>query len=153
MKKMADQLKKCADCMKPGGNGQKQQGKDGQQQAGGSAEQQAQATGKSLDELAEQIEGMQQQLQDMEDLEDLQDLAEDFKNQMQGGGGGGPENDKRGKGDWAGGSGNGQGKRSLEEDKTGGFKTRAKAKLQRGETVVTGDADGENITGRSVTWG
>ena len=148
MKKMANQLKKCANCMKPGANGQKKPGQKGGQQPGGSPEEQAQAAGQSLEELAEEIEGMQQQLQDMEDLEDLQDIAEDFKNQMQGGGG---EGDKPGRGDWATGSGVGAGKRHLEKEKTGRFKTRDKGHLQKGETVVTGDADGENITGRSVS--
>ena len=148
MKKMANKLQKCANCMKPGSNGQKQAGKKGGQKPGQSAAEKAQAAGQSLDELAEEIEGMGQQLQDLEDLEDLQDLAEDFKNQMQGGGGAG---DKPGKGDWATGEGQGQGKRHLEKENTGKFKTRDKGNLQRGETVVTGDADGENITGRSVS--
>jgi len=149
MQKMANQLKNCAKCMKPGGNGQKQQGKPGGNQPGGSAEQQAQAAGQSLEDLAEQIEGMQQQLQDMEALEDLQDMAEDFKDAMQGGGG--PENERRSRGDWGTGAGIGAGKRHLEKENTGRFKTRDKGNLQQGETVVTGDADGENITGRSVS--
>lgn len=148
MKKMGDKLKKCAACMKPGANGQKQPGKKGGQQPGGSPEEQAQAAGQSLEELAEEIEGMQQQLQDLEDLEDLQDLAEDLKDQMQGGGGGGKGD---GRGDWARGEGRGAGKRHLEKEDIGRFKTRDKGKLQKGETVVTGDADGENITGRSVS--
>ena len=149
MKKMADKLKKCANCMKPGANGQKQPGQKGGQKPGeGSPEEQAKAAGQSLEELAEEIEGMQQQLQDLEDLEDLQDLAEDLKDQMQGGGGDGKGN---GKGDWAQGSGTGSGKRHLEKENIGKFKTRDKGSLQKGQTVVTGDADGENISGRSVS--
>ena len=149
MKKMADKLKKCANCMKPGANGQKQPGQKGGQKPGeGSPEEQAKAAGQSLEELAEEIEGMQQQLQDLEDLEDLQDLAEDLKDQMQGGGGDGEGN---GKGDWAQGSGTGSGKRHLEKENIGKFKTRDKGSLQKGQTVVTGDADGENISGRSVS--
>ena len=151
MKKMANQLKKCANCMKPGANGQKQPGQKGGQQPGeGSPQEKAQAAGQSLEELAEEIEGMQQQLQDLEDLEDLQDLAEDLKNQMQSGAGGG-DGDKPGRGDWATGSGRGAGKRHLEKENIGKFKTRDKGNLQKGETVVTGDADGENISGRSVS--
>ena len=153
MQKMADKLKKCANCMKPGGkpggNGQKQKGKQGGQQPGDSGQQQAQAeaAGESLEDLAKSIEGMQQQLEDMEALEDLREMAEGCKNAMQGGG----EGDKGGRNDWAKGKGPGGGKRGLEKEKIGRFKTRDKGSLQKGETVVTGDADGENITGRSVS--
>jgi len=134
--------------MKPGGNGQKQQGEKGGQQPGDSSQQQAQAAGESLEDLAEAIEGMQQQMEDMEALEDLKDMAEGCKNAMQGGDGKG---DKGGRNDWAKGEGPGGGKRALEKEKIGRFKTRDKGNLQKGETVVTGDADGENITGRSVS--
>ncbi len=159
MQKMADKLKKCSNCMKeggkPGGNGQKQQGNNGEgKQPGDSGEQQAQAAreaGDSLEDLAQEIEDMQQQLEDMEALEDLQDMADGCKNAMQGGQAGG-EGKKGGHGDWARGGGDaGSGKRSLEKEDTGKFKTRDKGELQKGETVVTGDADGENITGRSVS--
>lgn len=146
IQKMADKLKKCANCMKPGGNGQKQQGEKGGQQPGNSSQQQAQAAGESLEDLAESIEGMQQQLEDMEALEDLKNMAEGCKNAMQGGKGG-----KGDRNDWAKGEGPGGGKRALEKEKIGRFKTRDKGNLQKGETVVTGDADGENITGRSVS--
>ena len=69
---------------------------------------------------------------------------------MQSGAGGG-DGDKPGRGDWATGSGRGAGKRHLEKENIGKFKTRDKGNLQKGETVVTGDADGENISGRSVS--
>ena len=148
MKKMANKLKKCSNCMKPGDGGQKQAGKKGGQEPGDSAQQQAQAAGQSLEDLAESIESMQQQLEDMEALEDLREMAEGCKNAMQGGSGKGKQG---GVNDWAKGEGPGGGKRALEKEKTGKFKTRDKGNLQKGETVVTGDADGDNITGRSVS--
>ena len=36
-------------------------------------------------------------------------------------------------------------------DRYGTFKSRVKGKLQRGQTVITGTADGNNISGRSVS--
>ena len=63
----------------------------------------------------------------------------------------GGDDDKPNQQDWGKGSGNGHGKRDLEKEDTGGFKSKVKAKMQRGETVVTGNADGENITGRSAS--
>lgn len=149
MKKMAQKLQKCANCMKPGGNGQKQQGKDGKKQPGQSSEQQAQAAkdaGESLEDLAEQIEGMAQQLKEMEALEDLQDMAEEIKGGMGQGMGNKPNWSDNAKG-----KGPGGGRRGEEAEDTGTFKSRQKGNLQKGETVVTGDADGENITGRSVS--
>lgn len=153
MKKMAENLQKCAECMKPGGNGDPKKGQNGQQQQPGqNGEQQAQAmkeAGESLEDLAEQIKDLQQQMDQMENLEDLEEMAEEFKNAMnQGGGkaGGMPK-----MADWQKGEGPGGGKRDLEEEETGSFRSRVKGKLQRGETVVTGDADGKNITGRSAS--
>ena len=49
------------------------------------------------------------------------------------------------------GEGPGAGEREREEEKTGKYKTRVKGKLQKGQTVVTGEAEGNNITGRSTS--
>lgn len=152
MKKMAENLQKCADCMKQGGNGQPKKGGQGQQQPGENGEQQAQAmkeAGQSLEDLAQQIAQMQQEMDELEALEDLEEMAEGAKqamNQNQGMKDGEPKWQ-----DWAGGKGRGGGKRDLEEEKTGSFRSKVKAKLQQGETVVTGSADGKNITGRSAS--
>jgi len=149
MQKMAEKMKKCANCMNPG-NGKKQPGKDGKQ-PGEPSEQQAQAAkeaAESLEDMAEQIESMQDAMEDMEALQDLEKAASDIQNAMQGQGD--MKNDPMWN-DWAKGKGPGGGKRADEEEKTGTFKARDKGKIQKGETVVTGDADGENITGRSVS--
>ena len=89
----------------------------------------------------------------MEALEDLEDMMDQLKQpgegegQRQGQGQG-----QRGKGDGEGegnGEGKGLGERGFEEDETSGFKTGVRGKVGRGEKVVTGNADGNNISGRS----
>ncbi len=152
MKKMAENLQKCAECMKPGGNGDPKKGEGGKQQPGQNSEQQAQAmkeAGESLEDLAEQIKELQQQMDEMGALEDLEAMAEECKQAMNQPGG--QPGDKPQPGDWQKGEGPGGGKRELEEEDTGSFRSRVKGKLQQGETVVTGDADGKNITGRSAS--
>jgi uncharacterized phage infection (PIP) family protein YhgE len=150
MQQMAENLQKCADCM----NQQKQGGKPGGQQPGQQGNQQGQAqlqkAGEALEDLADEIEQMQQDMQDLDNLEDLAKSLEDIKNAMndcecEGMG------DKPGAGDWQKGSGKGFGKREKGEGDTSGFKSQVKGKLQKGETVVTGSADGNNITGKSVS--
>ena len=154
MQKMAQKLQKCANCMKPGdGNGQPKQGQQNQSQPnqnGNNPSQAIKEAGDSLEDLKEQIEQMQQELEEMDDLEDMEDLAQQCKNCMNGGDAPN-ENGKPQWQDWAQGAGNGAGKRDMQEDPTGGFKSRVKGKLMKGETVITGNADGENITGRSVS--
>ena len=152
MKKMAENLQKCANCMKPGGNGDPKKGEGGKQQPGQNSEQQAQAmkeAGESLEDLAEQIQDLQQQMDEMGALEDLEAMAEECKQAMNQPGG--QPGDKPNWGDWQKGEGPGGGKRDLEKEDTGSFRSRVKGKLQQGETVVTGDADGKNLTGRSAS--
>ena len=48
------------------------------------------------------------------------------------------------------GSGRGLGARPIEEDETSGFKSKVRGKIGLGEKVVTGNADGENISGRTT---
>ena len=151
MEKMAENLQKCADCMKPGANGQPKQGQQGQQQPNQNGEQQAQAmkeAAESLEDLAQQLEQMQQDMQEMDALQDLEKIAGECKGCMNGDE---PGDDEPKMQDWAKGGGRGHGKRDLEEEETRGFKARVKGKLQQGETVVTGNADGVNITGRSAS--
>jgi hypothetical protein len=136
--------------MKPGGNGQPKQGQQGQQQPGQNGEQQAMRdAAQPLEDLAEQMEQMQRDLEEMDALEDLEEFAGDCKEGCMGQGAG--DEDKPQWNDWARGKGRGHGKRDLEKEDTSGFKARVKGKLTRGETVVTGNADGVNITGRSVS--
>jgi hypothetical protein len=147
MKEMAQNLQKCANCMKPGNAGNAKKGQQGQP---GDAEQQQamKEAGEALEDLAEQMEQMEKDMAEMEALEDMESLAGECKGECNGEGAGG-ESDKESFRDWAKGAGRGHGKRSLEEEKTGNFKSRVNGKLQKGQTVVTGNADGKNITGRS----
>lgn len=145
LKQMAEKLADCAECMKPGEEGQQgnpQQKQEGMKQAG-----------EALEDLAKQLEQMQQEMGEMEALEDLEEMADDCKDGLAEGG-------KNGQGkkdgppkwqDWAKGSGRGAGQRDLEKGDTGTFKSKVKGKLQQGQTVVTGTADGKNLVGRSVS--
>ena len=155
MKKMAENLQKCANCMKPGDSGAPRQGQQGQpgqpQQSGQEGQQQAQAmkeAGESLEDMAQQLEDMQQALEELETLEDLEKMAEGCKQCMNQGGN--KPGDPKWQ-DWAKGSGKGAGKRDLAKEDTGTFRSKVKGKLQRGETVVTGTANGKNLTGRSTS--
>ena len=49
------------------------------------------------------------------------------------------------------GKGRGFGDRPQEAEKTGNYKSRVRGKLQKGQMVVTGKADGENLTGRTTS--
>jgi hypothetical protein len=87
----------------------------------------------------------------MEALKDLEDELQDCKDGMNQCEGEGEEfKDKRNQNDFAKGSGRGHGKRDFEENDTGTYKSRVAAKLQKGQTIVTGDADGENATTGSI---
>ena len=174
MKQMAQKMQKCGNCMKQGQKpGQKQGQKQGQQgQQGQKAEQSGQpgqkgkqsdqggqqpgdmdGAAQDLEDIAKEMEEMEKDLQDMEALEDLEDDIRQCKDGMNGDCPGG--NCPGGNGDKPGGrgmgKGNGVGERPNAENATGKYKSRVKGKLQRGQTVVTGDADGNNITGRSVS--
>lgn len=151
MQKMAENLRHCAKCMNPGGNDP-----NGQPQAQpGDQAQAMQDAAESLEDLSRQIQQMQQQLEEMEALEDLQRMAGDCKKCINGqpmpGGQPQPNDGPPQWQDWAQGAGNGGGKRERAEEDTGGFKARVKGDVGEGETVITGTADGKNITGRSLS--
>ncbi len=152
MQKMAEQVKQCAECMKQG-NGQPKQGQNGQQQnqqQGNQGGQQALKDAiKSLEEMGEQMDELQKDMGQLEDLEDMMEQIEQAKNACNGCEG---QKDAPPKWqDWAKGGGRGAGLREKEEEDTGSYKSRVKGKVQQGETVVTGNADGNNITGKSVS--
>ena len=149
MKDLAQKLQKCAQCMKPGegnsnqnGKGQKGQPKAGE---GQNAEAEMKDAGAELEDLAKQIEQMQEEMNDLEDLEDLQDAIQQCKDGMCPGG---KQGNKPGDGM---GEGRGFGDRPQEAEKTGNYKSRVRGKLQKGQMVVTGKADGENLTGRTTS--
>lgn len=147
-KKMAQKMKACANCMKKGGGkpqsgGQKQNGEKGEQ---GKSEKSIEDAAKGLEDLAKEMEQMEEELKEMEALEDMEKAIGEAKGGMNG-----KESDKPQWSKNAKGKGRGAGEREREEDQTGKYKSRVKGKLQKGQTVVTGDADGNNITGRSTS--
>ena len=156
MKKMAEKLQKCADCMKQG-NGQPKNGKNGNQQKPG--QQGNQPSDAQIQDAMDALEDMQDMMKDLEndmdELQDLEDIMKDIqqaKNDCNGcEGDGGKPGDRPQWKDWAKGGGPGGGLREKSETETGTFKSRVRGKLQRGETVVTGHADGKNITGKSIS--
>ena len=155
MKKMAEKMQECSDCMKQG-NGQPKMGKDGKpkpgQQGGNQPSQkQMEDAAQALEDLAEDMQEMQKTLEDMEDLEDLEDAIDRAKNAGNGMDDGMDGGKKRAWNDFARGKGRGHGERDKEKGDSGGYKTGVKGLIQRGETVVTGHADGNNITGKSLT--
>jgi hypothetical protein len=108
--------------------------------------------------MGSDLQDLQQQMEDMEALEDLEDMMDGLKQPGDGEGEG--EGDGQGKGEGRGGKGKGEGdnangegkglgERGFEEDETSGFKTGVRGKVGKGEKVVTGNADGNNISGRS----
>jgi hypothetical protein len=152
LQELATKLGQCAECMKQGNNQGKQGQKNPQQSAQQGSNQAAQAkmadAGESLEDLIEQMEQMEQEMQELEALEDMAAEIGNCKNgindcQKMG--------DKVVQGDWAQGAGKGFGKRDKKENETGSYQSRVKGKLQQGETVVTGHADGDNLSGKSVT--
>jgi len=147
-KKMAQKMKDCANCMKKGGGkpkegGQPQNGKKGEQ---GESQNAMKDAAQGLEDLAKEMEQMEQELKEMEALEDLEKAIGEAKGGMNGKDSDDPQWTKNAQG-----SGRGAGERERETDKTGKYKSRVKGKLQKGETVVTGEADGNNITGRSTS--
>jgi len=151
MEKMAEKLKECADCMKDGNSGQSKQGQSDSPREGGQGAQGGKSreeAADALDEIADQIGKMQSDLEDLQDLEDLEKLAQACQNCLGGNCPGEP-----GWQDWAQGDNPtpAAGRRAIEEDETGGFRSRVRGKLQKGETIVTGTADGDNIAGKSAS--
>lgn len=118
--------------------------------AGDESLQKAQQALKDLAEQMEQMEvdqAMQEQLQELE--QELQD-CKDGINGCQNPGDRPGKSGQRSKGDFGKGQGNGHGERELEENETGDYRSKVKGRLQKGETVTTGDADGPNLPGSSA---
>lgn len=158
LEQIGQKLADCADYMKPGGkpgppkSGQKL-GKQGEQKNPQQKQNAMKQAGEALEDLEKQLEQMQQEMGEMEALEDLEQLANDCKDCL-------AEGSKNGQGksdgrpkwqDWAKGGGRGAGQRDMEKGDTGTFKSKVKGKLQAGQTVVTGTADGKNLVGRSLS--
>jgi hypothetical protein len=161
MQEMADQLKKCQSCMggkkpgdKPDKNGQGGEGKQPTQgkegEGGGMSEQDLQDAIKALEGMSEIMDEIRSDQDLMEALRDLEEDLAECKGECQGEGQGNGKSEKKSKGDFAKGAGRGSGERDIAEDETKGYKTQVKAKLQKGQTIVAGEADGENAKVESV---
>lgn len=146
LKEMARKLEQCSESMKPGAN--PGQPKDGSKpgQSGGQPSQASQA---ALEDLMEQMEQMELDQESLETLQDLEKELQQCKDQMNNCEGQGKP-DKPAWKDWARGEGRGGGDRELEETETGEYRSQVKGLIQKGQTVVTGDADGDNVAGASV---
>ena len=175
MQKIANKLQKAGESMQrqqqqqKQGNGQpnnqkqgNQQGKNGQQQGEQQGQQQGQngnqpsdseakaAAQQALEDLAEEMENIQADLEALEALENLEQDLQDCKDGMNGCQGQG-SGDKPSWKDWGNGEGRGGGKRERDESgDTGHFRSRVKGNVQRGQSVVTGNTDGENVPGQSI---
>lgn len=127
---------------------QNQQGQGQPKPGGQPSEEQMKQAQQALEDLAEEMEKMQGDMDALEALEDLEQDLQECKNQMNGGG---QKSDRAQWKDWGSGEGRGGGKRDRDDSSdTGHYRSRVKGKVQKGQTVVTGDADGENITGRTI---
>lgn len=167
MERIAEKLKECQHALKADkkaeagkpkpGDGKNSANKsqknnapqDGKANPGG--DQQLQDALKSLKDIEEIMDQISKDQEIMEALEDLEKELEECKGQCQGQG---KENKglpkKMNRKDFAKGGGRGEGERGIEEDETGGFKTQVKAKLQKGQTIISGEADGENAETESL---
>ncbi len=132
--------------------------KPGQAGAEGAAEDQQQGLQKAqqaLEDLAEQMEQMELDQDLLEQLQDLEQDLQECKNEINGcpnpGGQPGDGNSaKRSQQPMARGEGQGHGEREMAEDPTGEYQSKDKGRLQRGETVKAGEADGPNLPGSSA---
>jgi hypothetical protein len=120
----------------------------------------------ALDQLAGDLEQLQEQLERLENLDELQDELADAKNAMnceqckgagckacEGNGRGDKKGQGQGKGDGIGdglGEGQGKGDRPEEEGDTSFFDSRVAGDPKAGESVRVGDAGGKNIAGRTA---
>ncbi len=151
MKETANKLQKCSDCMKPG-NGQPKRG-GGQSKSGQPGNQPSDAQMKEALESLEDLEGMMEQLDsEMQELQDLEDVMQDLENAKNACNGcQGNQDGQPRRIDFAQGGGRGAGLRDKQETETGMFESKVQGKLQPGETVVTGSADGRNLSGQSMS--
>ncbi len=132
-----------------GKSGNNKDPNEGDGQGGG--EQQLEDALKSLKEVEEIMDQIAKDQEIMEILEELEKELEECKGQCQCQGKESQLPSKQlNRKDFAKGGGRGEGERGSQEDETGGFKTQVKAKLQKGQTIISGEADGENAKTASL---
>jgi hypothetical protein len=144
----------------PGKQGDEQKQNSGEPQSGqskegeesGDSQQQMQEAQKALEDLAEQIEQMEIDDQMQQQLQDLEQELQECKDGINGcpNPGDKPGGKDMKKGDFKKGEGRGHGEREQQEGETGEYKSKVKGAIQKGETVKTGDADGNNLPGSSA---
>lgn len=132
----------------PASGGESEKGAD---QGNGAGEKQEglQQAQQALEDLAEEMEQMELDQQMQEQLQELEQDLQECKDGINGCDNPGNSR-KRSQKDFAQGNGQGQGQRDLKETETGDYRTRVKGRLQKGETVTTGNADGPNLPGGSA---
>ena len=150
MKDMAKSLQQCANCMnsqnsKQGkqSNNPSKQGQSNQQMS----QQQLQQAQDSLQQMSQQLEQMQNEMDQMQTLSDLSNQMSECKGMCQGNNPSDSYGKKPGNSQFAKGRGPGGGEREKSETDTGLYKSKVKANVKKGETVITGDADGPNRPG------
>ncbi len=162
MQQLAQRLEKTAQAMQqtPQQQKQNQQGEsaknDAEQKSGEQKnQQQMEQAQKALEDLAQEMEDLGASMEAMEALKDLEQDFQEVKDGM------GPERDgnnpngkPNGEPKWKDGAKDGGdaggGKRDIEENETKEYRSRVAGKIQKGETVISGTADGENLTGKSL---
>lgn len=118
-------------------------------------QQQMEQAQKALEDLAQEMKDLEAS---MEAMEALKDLEQDFQEVKDGMGperdGDNPNGDPKGEPQWKDGAKDGKdgggGKRDISENETTEYKSRVAGKIQKGETVISGTADGENLSGKSL---
>ncbi|MFN9537846.1 MAG: hypothetical protein ACK6A8_01170 [Planctomycetota bacterium] len=132
------------------GPGQSEQSSE-QKSGSNQGEENLQQAQQALEDLAEQMEQMENDQEMGEQLQELEQELQDCKDGINGckNPGDNPSR-KRSQRDFVQGEGNGHGKREVEENETGDYRSKVKGRIQKGETVTTGDADGPNLPGSSA---
>lgn len=144
LQELADKLGQCQQCLQQG---------DGKQAA------------QQLDQIAKQLEQMQREMKELEALDDVLQQLADAKNAMncqecngqgceqcQGGMKGRGRGEGEGEGEEPGdglGRGQGRGARPEEKTDTSSYESQVRSKVQKGEVVRAGFADGPNVAGKS----
>lgn len=126
---------------------------EGAGQSAEPSEQQMQSAQRALEDLADQMEQLEKDSEMQEQLEDLEQGLQECKDEINGCPNPGERSSpskKPSKDDFAKGDGRGHGARDLEQGEAGNYQSKVKGNIQKGETVISGNADGQNLPGSSA---
>jgi myosin heavy subunit len=160
MGELAKKLEQAANAMQQNAQQQSQKSDGGEpkpqdgQSPDKAANEQAQ---QALQDLAEEMQKIEADMESMEALKDLEDDLRECRDgmgkQIDGDNPNGQPNGEPMWKDWAKEGkedSNGGGKRDIQENETGEYRSRVAGKIQKGETVISGTADGDNLPGKSL---